>query len=115
MAGPFARNDQPRTPFAYHSDSGIDYYILMEAKYATPSGLTAITGTPTVPLYPYNHKKLRHIYIRAQEDSPNAGRLHSRRVPCKSFTPADLPTGIGDIDGLTGWTFGALHGETVPL
>lgn len=112
MAGAFVRNDQPRTPFGYTSDTGIDYYILMEAKYATVSGLTAITGSPTVPLYPLNHKNLRHIYIRTTEDSPTAGRLHSRRVPCAKFNGVTSHPGSADgIDGLTGWTHGKLIGE----
>jgi hypothetical protein len=115
MSGAFARVDEKRVPFTYPSDDNTDYYILMEPKYTEASGLTAITGTPTVPKYPFNHKSLRHIYIRATEDSPAAGRLHSRRVPCVGYTSIDTPAIVTAIDGISGWTWGNVHGETVHI
>lgn len=115
MSGQFQRVDEQRVPHQYVSDSGTEYYIMMQPKYTQVSQLQLINGTPTVPLYPYNRRNLRHIYIHTVEDGPTAGRPHSRFVPCAAFTGQQAPGSADGIDGLNNWRHGKLIGEKRPV
>lgn len=98
--------------YVYPSDDGNDYLIKLSSKYATVSGLTAAGGGNTaIPRYPYSHKFLRHMYWTVIDGN----KQHTRRIPCKKYTPAAAPPSTGSFDGETTWKHGSLIGERVKL
>ena len=113
MAGTFAHNLQTSIYHDYVSDDGHTYLVKLEDKYTAASGLAVSTAQSISTNKRFQNQKLaRHTYIHASEDAPNAGKVHRRKVICATSI-LTTPGAIGNVDGLTGWTYGGFIGEKV--